>query len=85
MSKLLLAVDEHYIGRVTWRGQLTFNTIRVKFEELQLLKKGRACPFKQFFKAPLLRFSGIIIHQLLSGRLKVAAKMRFILKLVGNL
>ena len=61
---------EHYTGRLTWRGQSALNSIRSKFEELQLLERARVCPFKQFFKAPALRFPGIIMHQLLLKKIK---------------
>ena len=65
MSKLLLLVDERYIGRITWRSQLALDIIRKKFEELKTLDRARAWPFKQFFEAPSLRFLGVIIHLLL--------------------
>ena len=65
MSKLIVPIHNHYIGRVTWRGQVAMKMIKEKFEELKLVDKVKKCPFKHFFKAPSLQFSGVIIHQLL--------------------
>ena len=70
MSKLIISVDDHYTGRVTWRGHLALNNIKSKLQDQQLLERVRACPFKQFFEAPTLRFFRVIIHQLLLRKMK---------------
>ena len=72
MSKLIVPVEDHYTGKVTWRGQLALNNIKSKFEALQLLERARECLFKQFFEAPSLKFLGVIIHQLLLRKIKFA-------------
>ena len=74
MSKLLLAVDYNYTDRLTWRGHLALNNIKSKFQDLQLLERVRTCLFKQFFQAPALRFSGVIIHQLLLRKIKFSSR-----------
>ena len=70
MSRLIVPVEDHYIGRVTWRGHLALSNIKSKFQDLQLLERARTCPFKQFFEVPALRFSGVLIHQLLLKKIK---------------
>ena len=84
MSKLLLPIDKHYIGRITWRGQSTLNTIREKFDELKILDKVRAYPFKYFFQAPSLRFSGVIMHQLLLRKIKSESKNEIHFEISGR-
>ena len=84
MSKLLFAIDEHYIGRITWRGQLALNNIKSKFEDLQLLERIRACAFKQFFEAPALRFSGVIIDQLLLKKIKFGSRNEIYFEVSGR-
>ena len=85
MSKLLLAIDDHYTGRVTWRGHLALNNIKSKFQDLQLLERAKACPFKQFFEAPALRFSGVIIHQLLLRKIKFGSRNEIHFEVSGRL
>ena len=70
MSKLIVPVEDHYTGRVIWRGHLALANVESKFQELQLLERARACPFKQFFEAPPIKFSGVLIHQLLLRKIK---------------
>ena len=83
MSKTIVPIEHHYTGRVTWRGQLALKNIKSKFEALQLLERTRACPFKQFFEAPPLKFSRVIIYQLFLRKIK-SAKLNEIHAEVGG-
>ena len=63
---------------------MAFNNIKSKFQDLQLLERGRAWPFKQFFEAPALRFSGVIIHQLLLRKIKFGRRNEIHFKVGGR-
>ena len=45
--------------------------IKAKFQALGLSERATNCPFKQFFIAHDLKFSRILIHQLLLRKVKV--------------
>ena len=71
---LIIPVDNHYIGRVTWRGQATMKMIKDKFEELKLLDRAKKFLFKNFFETTSLQFSCIIIHQIFRRIIKPVGK-----------
>ena len=83
MSKLIILVEDHYIGRVTWRGQVAIKVIKDKFEELDLLERAKGCPFKQFFQASPMQFSRVIIHQIFL-RMKASSKNGLQFEIGGN-
>ena len=85
MLNFLLVDDDHYTSRVTWRGHLALNNIKSKFQDPQFLERARTCPFKQLFEAPALRFSGVIIHQLLLRKIKSGSRNEIHFELVGDL
>ena len=60
------------------------NTIREKFEELKILDKARAFLFKHFFEAPSLRFSGVIIYQLMLRKIKPGNKNKIHFEIGGR-
>ena len=51
MSRMIIPINDHYIGRVPRMGQVAMKTIKDKFEDLKLLERAKECPFKQFFQA----------------------------------
>jgi hypothetical protein len=65
MNKLIVPVEEHYTGRVTFRGGTALEKIVAKFTKYGLMDQIKESPFKQFFLAPYLQFSASLIHQLL--------------------
>ena len=70
MSSLILAIEDHYLGRVSQRATTVMANIKAKFNALGLSQRVTICPFKQFFIAPDLKFSGQIIHQLLLRKVR---------------
>ena len=84
MSKFIVLVEDHYIEKVTWRGQVAMKVIKDKFEELDLLEMAKGFPFKQFFEASTMRFSRVIIHQLLLRRIKASSKNELQFEIGGN-
>ncbi|PON49833.1 hypothetical protein PanWU01x14_227320 [Parasponia andersonii] len=44
--------------------------IKERFEKYDLLERAKQCPFKQFFLAPPMQASGVLIHQLLLRKVK---------------
>ena len=62
MSILIVATDEHYPGRISQRETTVMPKIKVKFHTLGLNEKAANCPFKKFFLAPDVKFSGVLIH-----------------------
>ena len=73
MSKLIVLVKDHYIGRVTWSDNLALAHIKVKFQELQLFEKARGCPFSQFFEASPVKLLGVLSHELLLRKIKAGS------------
>ncbi|XP_062104430.1 uncharacterized protein LOC133815629 [Humulus lupulus] len=63
--QLIVPVEEHFTGRITWRGSWYFPKIKEKFIQCGLLDRVKESPFKQFFMAEPLNFSGALVHQLL--------------------
>ena len=74
MSKLIIPVESHFPAKVSTRSGGVMTKIKEKFKELDILEKAENSPFGQFFKAPPMQSSGVIIHQLLLR--KVATKKR---------
>ena len=70
MSTLIVAIEEHYPGRVSQRTTTVMPKIKEKFHALGLNERAANCPFKQFFFAPNVKFSRIFIHQLLLRKIK---------------
>ncbi|PON88502.1 hypothetical protein TorRG33x02_157160 [Trema orientale] len=50
--------------------------IKERFQALDLMERAKKCPFKPFFKAPLLQFSGVLIHQLRLRKVESLDDMR---------
>lgn len=69
-SKLLVPFEEHFPGRVTIKGTTVMSKIKGRFEKFDLLERANQCPFKQFFLAPPMQASGVLIHQLLLRKVK---------------
>ncbi|XP_062089481.1 uncharacterized protein LOC133796015 [Humulus lupulus] len=63
--QLIVPVEEHFTGRITWRDSWYFPKIKAKFIQCGLLDRVKESPFKQFFMAEPLNFSGALVHQLL--------------------
>ena len=61
-SKLLVPFEEHFPGRVTIKGTTVMSKIKERFEKYDLLERANQCPFKQFFLAPPMQVSGVLIH-----------------------
>ena len=70
MPKFLLPLTDHFPGRVTYRGNGYFKTIKDKFEELGLIERVKESPFKQFFMAEKLDFSASLMHQLMLRKIQ---------------
>ncbi|XP_062076473.1 uncharacterized protein LOC133781482 [Humulus lupulus] len=70
MPKYLLPLTDHFPGRVTYRGNGYFKTIKDKFEELGLIERVKESPFKQFFMAEKLDFSASLMHQLMLRKIQ---------------
>ncbi|PON78353.1 hypothetical protein PanWU01x14_019910 [Parasponia andersonii] len=70
MSKLLVPVGEHFPGRVTIKGTTVMSKMKERFEKYDLLERAKQCLFKQFFLAPPMQASGVLIHQLLLRKVK---------------
>ena len=58
--------------------------IKDKFEKQDLLERGKGRPFKQFFEASPMQFSGVIIHQLILRRIKASSKNELQFEIGGN-
>ena len=69
-SILIVATKEHSPGRVSQRETTVMAKIKEKFLALGLNERAVNCPFKQFFLAPDVKFSGVFIHQLLLRKVK---------------
>ena len=70
MSRLIVAIEEHYLRRVSQRATTIMPKIKAKFEALGLNERAINCPFKQFFLVPDVKFSRVLIHQLLLRKVK---------------
>lgn len=51
MTKLLVPFDEHYTGSVTYKGGLTMDKVRNKFESMALWR-GSKNPLPDSFLSP---------------------------------
>ncbi|XP_062080099.1 uncharacterized protein LOC133784842 [Humulus lupulus] len=65
MLKLLVPFQDHFPGRVTYRGGGTLVDIKKRFVELGLIERAKESPFKQFFLASEFHFSGVLVHKLM--------------------
>ncbi|XP_060969916.1 uncharacterized protein LOC115695232 [Cannabis sativa] len=70
--ELILPVSDHFPGRITYRGNGYFASIKAKFEAFNLTQKVKETPFGVFWNASELKFSGVIVHQLLLRKKKVS-------------
>ncbi|PON87226.1 hypothetical protein TorRG33x02_170030 [Trema orientale] len=64
-SKLIIPVEHYFLGRVTIKGTSVMTKIKQKFEKYGLMEKAKECPFKQFFVAPPMQASGVLLRYLL--------------------
>ena len=62
MSILIVATAEHYPGKVSQRATTVMSKIKTKFHVLGLNERAANCPFKQFFLAPDVKFSTVLIN-----------------------
>ncbi|KAM6567398.1 hypothetical protein CsatA_026526 [Cannabis sativa] len=69
--ELILPLAEHFPGRITYRGNGYFASIKAKFEAFNLTERVKETPFGVFWNASDLKFSGVIVHQLLLRKKKV--------------
>ncbi|XP_060974459.1 uncharacterized protein LOC133039583 [Cannabis sativa] len=69
--ELILPLAEHFPGRITYRGNGYFASIKAKFEAFNLTERVKETPFGVFWNASELKFSGVIVHQLLLRKTKV--------------
>ena len=51
--------------RVSQRATVVMPKIKLKFNAVGLSQRVASCPFRQFFLAPDVKLSGILLHQLL--------------------
>ncbi|XP_062085260.1 uncharacterized protein LOC133791349 [Humulus lupulus] len=79
MSLLMLPTERHYPAKAAYRGGSIMSTIIAKFTTFDLLERAKQSPFKQFFLAPPLQYSGVIIHQLLLRRVVGRGKNEYCL------
>ncbi|XP_060959399.1 uncharacterized protein LOC133030619 [Cannabis sativa] len=70
--ELILPLAEHFPGRITYRGNGYFASIKAKFEAFNLTERVKETPFGVFWNANELKFSGVIVHQLLLRKMKVS-------------
>ncbi|XP_062074839.1 uncharacterized protein LOC133778835 [Humulus lupulus] len=70
--ELVLPLSEHFPGRISYRGSRYFTAIKDKFEAFKLTDKVKESPFRSFWNASVLQFSGVIVHQLLLRKKKVS-------------
>ena len=63
--ELIVPVEKHFPGRVTYRGTAYMKKLVTIFEKHGLMDRARQCPLGQFFCAGQLNFSGALIHQLM--------------------
>ncbi|XP_060972358.1 uncharacterized protein LOC133038280 [Cannabis sativa] len=69
--ELILPLAEHFPGRITYQGNGYFASIKAKFEAFNLTERVKKIPFGVFWNANDLKFSGVIVHQLLLRKMKV--------------
>jgi Domain of unknown function (DUF1985) len=62
-KQFLVPVADHYPGRVTWKCNL--DKVLNKFKEMELIDRVKQTQFKHLFNAPQIKFSGILIHEML--------------------
>ena len=81
MSILILVTDEHYPDRVLQRATVVMPKIKAKLNALGLSQRAATCPFRRFFLAPNLKFSGVLIHQLLLRKVRSSdnSEMQFLI------
>ena len=70
MSRLTVPIEEQYLRKVSQRTTTVMPKIKAKFHALGLSERVANCPFKQFFLAPDINFSKVLIHQLLLRKVK---------------
>ncbi|KAM6560615.1 hypothetical protein CsatA_029854 [Cannabis sativa] len=70
--ELILPLSDHFPGRITYRGNGYFASIKAKFEAFNLTQKVKETPFGVFWNASELKFSRVIVHQLLLRKKKVS-------------
>ena len=65
MFTLIIATEEYYPRTVSQRATIIMSKIKAKFNAFGLSQKAATCPFRQFCLAHDVKFSGVLIHQLL--------------------
>ena len=64
-GKAIVPVKDHFLARVTYRGTSALKKIKKKFEESGLIERVKETPFRQFFEAEDLKFSGALYHSMM--------------------
>ena len=62
---LIVPVESHFPGRVTYQGTAHMNKLVEIFQRHKLMDQAKGCPLRQFFSGATLNFSGALIHQLM--------------------
>ncbi|XP_062083121.1 uncharacterized protein LOC133789317 [Humulus lupulus] len=70
LPKLDIPLEDHYVGRLSYRGSGRLTKLKKKFEEYGLLDRAKESIFGQFFNAPEFTFSGAMVHTILLRRIK---------------
>ena len=70
MLHLILDTNDRYLGRVYQTESAALAKIKAKFNAVGLRERTETCPFRQFFLASELKFSGQIIHKLLLRKVR---------------
>ncbi|XP_062090026.1 uncharacterized protein LOC133796503 [Humulus lupulus] len=63
-------MEDHYVGRMTYRGSGRLTKLKKRFEEHGLLGRVNESVFGPFFTAPPFSFSGALVHTLLLRKVK---------------
>ncbi|XP_062081920.1 uncharacterized protein LOC133788453 [Humulus lupulus] len=67
---LEIPIEDHYVGRMTYRGSGRLTKLKKRFEEHGLLGRVNESVFGPFFTAPAFSFSGALVQTLLLRKVK---------------
>ncbi|XP_062106960.1 uncharacterized protein LOC133818226 isoform X2 [Humulus lupulus] len=67
---LEIPMEDHYVGRMTYKGSGRLTKLKKRFEEHGLLGRVNESIFGPFFIAPPFSFSGALVHTLLLRKVK---------------
>uniref|UniRef100_A0A803Q8E6 DUF1985 domain-containing protein n=1 Tax=Cannabis sativa TaxID=3483 RepID=A0A803Q8E6_CANSA len=69
--ELKLLISQYFTGCLTYQDADRFRDIKAKFTKLELIDAIKASPFRHFWKARKLTFSGTLVHSFLLRKMKV--------------